>query len=185
MPLDTKGVESKRADLDKAIKNNDPGPNIIGLLTDLRNGVVPSDKLLRDTKIGVVVNRLKMHKDPAVAKLAHEMVTRWKHEMQKQKQQSSGASTPKPGANGTASSPPTGTSASPAPAVKPEKKKFDGDPATRSAVKDKVADSIKCTGDAVRDSCLTLVYNGLAFMSEERASLLILALRKPEGRTNK
>jgi transcription elongation factor S-II len=175
MALDIKGVERKRADLDKALKNGDPSSTIIELLTELRKGVVPSDKLLRDTKIGVVVNRLKMYKDPAVAKLAAEMVSRWKQEMQKQKQQSSGSSTPKPAVNGAASSPAARATASPAPAVKAEKKKYEGDTALRNVKKDGVENAVKCTGDDIRDSCLTLIYNGLAFMSDERASLLLFS----------
>jgi transcription elongation factor S-II len=169
MALDIKGVERKRADLDKALKNGDPAPTIIALLSELRKGVVPSDKLLRDTKIGVSVNRLKMHKDPAVAKLAAEMVSRWKSEMQKQKQQSSGSSTPKPALNGASMSPAARATASPAPALKAERKKYEGDVALRNAKKDGMEEAVKLTGDSARDGCLTLIYNGLAFMSDERA----------------
>jgi transcription elongation factor S-II len=168
MTLDIKGVERKRADLDKALKNGDPSPTIISLLTELRNGVVPSDKLLRDTKIGVQVNRLKMHKDPTVAKLASEMVSRWKAEMQKQKQGVSGSSTPKPAANGASGSPKAAATASPAPvAVKAEKKKYNGDVAKRNVKADGMDEKANCTGNASRDGCVKLMYNGIAFMSDE------------------
>jgi transcription elongation factor S-II len=168
MTLDIKGVERKRADLDKALKNGDPSTTIISLLTELRNGVVPSDKLLRDTKIGVQVNRLKMHKDPQVAKLASEMVSRWKAEMQKQKQGTSGASTPKPAANGASASPRAAATASPVP-VKAEKKKYTGDVAKRNVKVDGMDDKANCTGNASRDGCVKLMYNGIAFMSDECA----------------
>lgn len=166
MALDAQQVDRKRADLEKAIKGNESSTVILALLTDLRKGIVASDKLLRDTKIGVAVNRLKTYKDPAVAKLAAGMVTQWKQEMQaqKQKQLNSGSSTPKPAVNGLTSSP---AQSSPAPPVKQEKKKYEGNTATRTAKQDSMEDTVKCTGNPVRDGCLILMYNGLAFLSEE------------------
>jgi transcription elongation factor S-II len=163
MALDVKAVTAKRNDLDKAIKDNAPASGILKLLNELKTGVVPSEKLLRETKIGVSVNKLRSHKDPNVTKLATETVTSWRNAMQKLKGSggsSGGASTPKPAANGTASP------AAASPGVKSERKAFAGDPAKRNAAGDKV--EWKVTGDAVRDGCLKLMYDGLAHMSTER-----------------
>jgi transcription elongation factor S-II len=112
--------------------------------------------LLRSTKIGVIVNRLKAHKDPAVAKQAGEVVSKWR--MDVKKAGASGASTPRPVANGTSSPAP-----SPVPAIK-AKSKLLVPPEKRNSREDKVNTAL--TGNQVRDSCLKLMYDGLAFMTE-------------------
>lgn len=173
MALDARAVDSKRSDLDKALKDGAPASTIIGILNELKTGVVPSEKLLRETKIGVAVNKLRQFKDPTVAKLSTEIVNGWRTAMQKSK--SAGGSTPKlaNATNGSASpAPAAGSSVSPQKKdadggeVKPEKKKFTGDVAKRNTKSDKVDFNI--TGNATRDNCLKLMYDGLAFMSSER-----------------
>lgn len=165
MALDVKAVDAKRSDLDKAIRDNAPASAVLKILGELKSGVVPSEKLLRETKIGVSVNRLRNHKDPNVQKLANDTVTSWRTAMHKLKGSGSGgASTPKP--NGTAS--PAPANGSPA-AVKQEKKAYQGDPAKRNAVVDKV--DWKVTGNTVRDGCVKLMYDGLAHTSSERMLL--------------
>lgn len=174
MALDARAVDSKRADLDKAVKDAAPASTIIGILNDLKTGVVPSEKLLRETKIGVAVNKLRQFKDPSVAKLSTEIVNGWRTAMQKSK--SAGGSTPKlaNATNGSASpAPAAGSSVSPqkkketeSVEVKSEKKKYTGDIAKRDTKSDKV--NIDITGNTTRDNCLKLMYNGLAFLSSER-----------------
>lgn len=172
MALDARAVDSKRSELDKALKDAAPASTVIAILNELKTGVVPSEKLLRDTKIGVVVNKLRQFKDPTIAKLSTEIVGGWRAAMQKSK--SAGGSTPKlaTATNGAASpAPVAGSNASPQKKdadveVKPEKKKYTGDIAKRDTKSDKV--NINITGNATRDNCLKLIYNGLAFMSPER-----------------
>jgi transcription elongation factor S-II len=167
MALDAQAVDRKRQDLEKAVKDGAPATSIALILNELKTGVVPSEKLLRDTKIGVVVNKFRSHKDPAVAKLSIEMVNTWRNAMKSSK---SSASTPKPVANGTASPAPA-ASASPAPKeVKVEKKRYPGDVAKRNSKTDNVNTSL--LGNSTRDSCLSLLYNGLAHMSSERMHFL-------------
>jgi transcription elongation factor S-II len=169
MALDAKQVDRKRLDLDKALKDGAPASTITVILNELKTGVVPSEKLLRETKIGVAVNKLRQFKDPAVAKLSTEIVNGWRTAMQKSK--SAGSSTPKPAnaTNGTASPAPNGgSSASPekkSVEVKPEKKKFQGDTAKRNTKSDNVNTNV--SGNTIRDNCLKLMYDGLAFMSSE------------------
>jgi len=168
MALDAKAVDGKRSDLEKALKDNAPASAILKILNELKSGVVPSEKLLRETKIGVQVNRLKTHKDPNVQKTAGEMVMSWRNAMKKLQGAGSGVSTPKAvGAvapNGTSPAP----AGSPASAVKKEKKEYQGDSMKRNVQVDKV--DYKVTKSNVRDGCLKLMYDGLAHSSTERMS---------------
>ena len=142
----------------KAYAGGEPAANLLGLLGDLRKGVRATEDLLRSTRIGVTVNKLRQHKDPAVAKEATELVSKWRTDVGKNR--GSGAGTPKQG-NGTSSPAPA---ASPAPPK--AKPKHSVAPENRTFKTDKV--DWKVTGNETRDSCLSLMYNGLAYMSEER-----------------
>jgi transcription elongation factor S-II len=70
-----------------------------------------------------------------------------------------------------ASSPATKGTSSPAPSPAPAAKGFTGDPALRKHKTDGV--DIKRTGSATRDACMGLIYDGLAYMSEEPSSLIL------------
>lgn len=159
--MDVKEVELRGKAITKAMNENEPSASLTKLLNDLKGGVKASEDLLRQTKIGVTVNRLRTHKDPAVAKLAQELVLRWRDEVNKSKKK---AGTPKPASatNGTSSPAPASATASPA----PTKRKHNVDPAKRNHKTDKI--DYECTGEQARDQCVRLMYDGLAFMSEER-----------------
>jgi len=159
--MDIKEVELRGKAINKAMAEKEPGPSLIKLLNDLNAGLKPTEVLLRQTRIGVTINKLRTHNDPSVAGLANQMVQKWREEVNKQKK---GVPRPKTAvANGSASPapPPSGT-ASPA----PSKKKHGVDPAKRSHKTDNV--KYQVTGEEARDNCVRLMYDGLAFMSEER-----------------
>lgn len=158
MAMDTKEVELRGRAIAKAVNGGDPSSTVLTLLDDLRRGVQASEDLLRSTKIGVTVNRLKTHKDPAVVKQAVELVSKWRADIKKTGG-TSGASTPKPAANGASSPAP-----SPVTANKP-KQKHTVPPEKRNAKEDKVDTNL--TKSVIRNNCLKLMYDGLAFMSEE------------------
>jgi transcription elongation factor S-II len=160
--MDIKEVKLRGEAINKAIAEKEPGPSLIKLLNDLNGGLKPTEDLLRQTRIGVTINKLRTHNDPAVASLANKMVQKWRDEVNKQKK--GGAPRAKAAAaNGSASPapPPSGT-ASPAPG----KKKHAVEPAKRNHKTDGV--KYEVTGEAARDACVRLMYDGLAFMSEER-----------------
>lgn len=160
--MDAKEVELRGKAIAKAITDNEPSAHLTKLLTDLKTGVKASEDLLRQTKIGVTVNRLRTYKDPAVAKLAQELVLKWRDEVQKTKKKPAAPGKAVGASNGTSSpAPPSGT-ASPA----PTKRKHNVDPAKRNDKTDGIKTDI--TGEAARDACVKLMYNGLAFMSDER-----------------
>ncbi len=150
--MELKEVEAKSKALQKATTAGEPPKNILNILNDLKNGVVATEDLLRSTKIGVVVNKSKQHKNPDVARLASEIVSKWRNDVNKQK-----SATPVKRANGTSS---------PAPSTGSEKPKMSVPPDQRNWKKEGV--DIARTGEKTRDNCIGLIYDGLCHMSEDR-----------------
>jgi transcription elongation factor S-II len=163
MAMEPKEIELRGKAIAKAMQESEPAASLLKLLGDLKTGVHATEDILRQTRIGVTINRLRTHKDPAVQKLATELVSKWRDEVKKGPKKG----TPAKVANGTASPapPPSGT-ASPAPVQ--QKKKHDVAPDKRNHKTDRV--KYQVTGNETRDGCVRLMYDGLAFMSEARKS---------------
>jgi len=85
-------------------------------------------------------------------------------------------------ANGTSSpapsSAPKAASASPVKGEPKTKKKYEGDPAKRNAVVDKV--DYNTTGSDIRNNCLKLMYDGLAHTSTESREDILSKAREVE-----
>jgi len=158
--MEAKDIVSKSKDLQKATAVNAAPAIIISILNELKAGVKADEALLRSTKIGVIVNRSKQHKDPAVSGLASEIVTKWRVDIQKQK----GAASP---INGKKASSPSGT-ASPIPTNGATKLKHSVRLDQRDYKKDKV--NIERTKQSTRDNCIGLLYNGLCYHSPDSPS---------------
>lgn len=163
--MDAKEIEFKVKALTKAVAASEPPANLINILKELQKGVRPTEDLLRSTRIGIVVNKLKSYKSPDVARLSSEIVSKWRSEVNKQK------STGSPNAHRSAT-PRTGT-ASPAPASTPADKsaKSTVPPEKRSWQADGI--DTKVTNNAIRDKCLGLMYDGLSFMSVEPPKVVL------------
>lgn len=162
--MDSKALQEKSRELLKAFESGAPSNTLIELLKPL-NAWHASEDLLRQTKIGVAVNKLRSSKDSKVAGEAGRLINKWKSDVNKAKKSTAGgASTPSAAANGAARS--TGT-ASPAPkkepVAAPPPKKFTAAPEKRTAKEDGVETAV--TGNQTRDGCVQLMYNGLCFMS--------------------
>ena len=156
--MEANDVLEKSKDLQKATAANASSEHIIRILNDLKTGIKPSEDLLRQTKIGVVVNRSKSHKDPKVARLAMEIVKKWRDDIEKQKGAASSA-------NGKKGSP--SRTASPAP-TNGTKAKHEVPLDQRDYKKDKV--NITKTNQVTRDNCIGLIYNGLCYTSPDPPS---------------
>ncbi|KAL2000695.1 hypothetical protein VTN02DRAFT_2756 [Thermoascus thermophilus] len=163
MALDVREIEVKAKALTKAATSNEPSANIIAILKDLQKGVQPTEDLLRSTRVGIIVNKLKQHKSPDVARLSGEIVSKWRNEVNKQKAAGSPAAqrasaSPRPAANGAASpaaAAPTGDKMSKL-SVPPDKRSWKADGV-----------DINQTQNKVRDSCIGLMYDGLCLNSTE------------------
>lgn len=162
--MDAKEIETKAKALTKAATAEEPASTIIGMLKELQTGVRATENLLRSTRIGIIVNKLKTSKTPEVAKLASEIVLKWRTEVNKQKHgggsaAARGSSSPRPAQNGTGTSTPAGTT----PTDKASKLSVPPDKRTWKA--DGVDTNV--TTSKVRDSCIGLMYDGLCFGSTE------------------
>lgn len=160
--MDSKELEERAKQLAKAATGGDPPATILQMLEGLK-GWTASEKLLRSTKIGVHVNKLRQNSDPAVARQAGSLVNKWKTDVKKAPSSATASPVPKPG---------SGTS-SPA-----ARAKYQGDSEKRNTVTDKV--DFKVTDSQTRDACVKLMYDGLAFMSEERACPAICSHPHPK-----
>lgn len=156
--MEVKEIVEKSKALQKATAAGESPTNIIRILNELKVGVKASEDLLRSTKIGVIVNRLKQSKDPEVARAASDIVKKWREDIQRSK----GAGTParngspaashdKSHSNGSKAAP---TSNGDKPSVPPDQRDFKKD-----GVK------IDVTNQDTRDRCIGLFYNGLCFQS--------------------
>ncbi|OJD19793.1 transcription elongation factor S-II [Emergomyces pasteurianus Ep9510] len=165
--MDAKEIEFKSKALTKAATSGETPATLISLLKELQKGVRPTEDLLRSTKIGIIVNKLKQHKSPDVARLSSEIVSKWRSEVNKQKAAAGGSpsasqrssDSPKQTPNGTASPASTGAAASDKLAkstVPPDKRSWKADQLT-----------ITHTQNRSRDSCIGLMYDGLCLNSTE------------------
>ncbi|KAH7319393.1 transcription elongation factor S-II [Rhexocercosporidium sp. MPI-PUGE-AT-0058] len=167
--MDAKEVSTRIQSLQKALAEKQPASVIITMLETLKKEVVPTEELLRTTKAGIIVSKQKANPNKEVAKLASEIVQKWKQIVQ-------GGQKKKTMAAPAGSSPPKSNS----PAPTHETKAFKGDVTKRRWETEKV--SIERTGTPSRDACIGLLYNGLAFMCDESSTnVMIKALAVEEA----
>ncbi len=169
--MDVRQLAENGRQLLKAYDGGDPPSTLLTLLAPLEKWT-PTEEQLRASKIGVAVAKLRLSKDSKVAGLASQLVNKWKAAVKKKPgAHPAGVGGPSPagtkgGANGVANG--RSETSSPAPkkeAVAAAPKKYSVAPEKRNAKEDGV--NTKITGNATRDGCLQLIYNGLSFMSEE------------------
>ncbi|KAL3422207.1 transcription elongation factor S-II [Phlyctema vagabunda] len=159
--MDQKELESYIRSLQKAVAEK--SPDVMSILEKLKKEVVATEELLRSTKAGLVVAKQRANRDPSIAKLASEIVQKWKKTVEAEKAKRAKMSTP------SSASPPKVEKASSS--AEPEKG-FVGDSSKRRWETDKV--DVKRTGIPTRDNCIGLMYNGLAFKSTESPSTVLI-----------
>nr|OQO16274.1 hypothetical protein B0A51_13914 [Rachicladosporium sp. CCFEE 5018] len=176
--MDAKQLHETGRQISKVLDSGDPSSTVLSILSPLHKWTATED-LLRQSKIGVSVARLRQHKDPKVAAEASKLVNKWKNDVKVTARKSTRSPAPGSKANGASS----GVS-SPAPqkseatAVKKESRKSTVDPAKRNSKEDGVSTAV--TGNQTRDSCVKLMYDGLAFMSEEGPDEIMAVARSVE-----
>lgn len=185
--MDSKQLFEIAKQIQKAIDSGDAPSAILTILAPLEKFSATED-LLRQTKIGVAASRLRQNKDPKVVETATRLVNRWKQEVNatNKKKAVVGKSSPASAANkplngAVGSSARNSAASSPAPPAKEVEKEAQRskvDPEKRNTKTDNVNNQI--TGDAVRDGCLKLMYDGIAFMSQESPDDVLKVARKVE-----
>lgn len=156
-------IDVKGRDLAKAGNSANASTTIISILNDLRENVQATEELLRRTRIGLIVGRLRTNPDKVIQRQATELVGKWKAVVRPKG--SSGASTPKPRPNGAASPLPPSTASPTTTSATKGKAKLTVPKEQRNAKTDGI--KWELTGNATRNAWLKAMYDGLAFMSEE------------------
>ncbi|KAH6902568.1 transcription factor S-II, central domain-containing protein [Coprinopsis sp. MPI-PUGE-AT-0042] len=132
--------------------------DIISILNILKNDFVVTEQILRESKAGLAVGKLRTNESVTVANLAKEVVRKWKGEVDKQK---ASHGSPAPSAKGKHQA----TSKSSVGAV--------ATPSTPTAVRTAKSDGIKGdTGDSTRNKCMELIYDALASDSSAPVELV-------------
>ncbi|ODV77384.1 transcription elongation factor [Suhomyces tanzawaensis NRRL Y-17324] len=113
--MDAKEIKSTISNLEKASDD----ATILKLLNILSDGVQPTEKLLRETKVGVAVNKYRSHSNGEINSLVKKMIRNWRESVQneKKKKGSNGGNASPTGPNDSKSAgsgSPTGGSGSPA-----------------------------------------------------------------------
>ncbi|EIW74165.1 transcription elongation factor [Coniophora puteana RWD-64-598 SS2] len=148
-------MSSDTAELKKLVKqlqNATANEEKINILQVLKKDFQVNETILRESKAGLAVGKLRSSSTKAVSDLAKELVKKWKAEVEKAK--GSGNASPKP-TNGSA---PARKASVPGTPTTPTI--VNGKVELRTAKKDGV--KIKSTGDNTRDKCSELMYDGLA-----------------------
>ncbi|KAK3187617.1 transcription elongation factor TFIIS [Lecanicillium sp. MT-2017a] len=167
--MDQRELESRIKALNKSVAANESPDNALRLLESLKKEAAPTEEMLRATRAGVYVGKLRSNTNKDIARAAAELVTKWKKLVEQEKSSKHKTKTGSP-ASGTASSP----AAAPTSATSTgggSKKAYEGNPETRKYDTDKV--DIKRTDSDVRNQCIGLLYNGLAYRSTESESDVI------------
>ncbi|KAF8237239.1 transcription elongation factor [Tricholoma matsutake] len=129
----------------KKLQGSTQDSDVISILNNLKNNFEVNEAILRESKAGLAVGKLRSHSSKLVSDLAKEIVKKWKGAVEKAKL-SNGNLNGKDRKNSTPGTPLTPTGS----ASKME---------TRSAKIDGVKGS---SGDSTRDKCMTLIYDALA-----------------------
>lgn len=165
--MSTKGLSLEELkDLQKQLSKlatSSDSEAILSIFSKLKTGLQPTEDVIRQSKIGVAVGKMRSHSDKKVADQAKSLVKDWKAIVDKQRAQSSA----------TSSKAPSSTN-SPAPtASKTEATNGNGSaspsstPATAASSASNTKIDFEILNDKVRNACLKLLYQSLEIGKEQ------------------
>ncbi|KAI0755647.1 transcription elongation factor S-II [Fomes fomentarius] len=162
----------------KSLNSASTDEEIVTILNTLKQHAKITEAVLRESKAGLAVGKLRSHASKQISELAKEIVKKWKTEVEREKAAGGGgaktaAKLPavKKAASSTAATPSTPVT----PTVSSRGAKHSD---TRSAKSDGV--KIEYTGDKTRDKCAELVYDALVFDSGAPSDLILNRARDIE-----
>ncbi|EJF62023.1 transcription elongation factor [Dichomitus squalens] len=154
----------------KALNSASTDEETVTILNTLKQQAKITEAVLRESKAGLAVGKLRQHSSKQVSELAKEIVKKWKTEVEREKQASGGKSGAKPPAAKKAAS--SSAAATPSTPVTPTASNAGGKFSdTRSAKSDGV--KVEFTGDKTRDKCAELIYDALVFDSGAPSELIL------------
>ncbi|KAI0942698.1 hypothetical protein AcW1_003259 [Taiwanofungus camphoratus] len=155
----------------KSLHNASTDEEVVGILKTLKQEAKITEAILRESKAGLAVGKLRQHSTKEVSDLAKEIVKKWKTEVEREKQSKGSQSTAngKPPVMRKASTASTATtaSASATPSTPQTPTISSSGSGSKSDMRTAKSDGVKIEviGDKTRDKCLELVYDALAFDS--------------------
>lgn len=79
--MDIKEIRTTISNLEKSVDDI----TILKLLNILNDGVQPTEKMLRDTKVGIAVNKYRQHTNAEISGLVKKMIKKWRDIVQNEK----------------------------------------------------------------------------------------------------
>ncbi|EWC45159.1 hypothetical protein DRE_06047 [Drechslerella stenobrocha 248] len=167
--MEAKDIKIHGSNLDKAVRDKLPPSHIADILGRLKSDVVATEQVLRETKIGMIVNKLRGHSDKAVAELAKDIVNKWRKDVSNKPKSSSsgdskgGVAMKKESSTNGASGRDTPNKDTPTPTARK---------ASTSAVdpmkRNKTTDGVNCDihDEDIRNKSLGMMYDGLCIGSD-------------------
>ncbi|KAK3330103.1 putative transcription elongation factor [Apodospora peruviana] len=159
--MDDRELSSRIRALAKAV-SAEPASVVVSMLESLKKDAAPTEEQLRSTKAGVTVGKLRSNPNKDIAKVAGEIVSKWRKNVDAAKD---AKKKKEMGASGANSPAPPKSTASPAPPNSSYSKPYEGDPEKRHFKTDKV--DLSRTGSQTRNNSIGLLYNGLAYRATE------------------
>lgn len=165
--MDVREIKSCMTRLEGAIVNKLSCDTITDILELLAKRVVATEAILRDTKLGLAIGRLRSHPNQDVSRISKQMVQKWRDDINESKRQ-------KNKNNGSRDEPTEGEKAATEELGATPISKYEQRTSVnleRSVISDEM--NIGTTGDNTRDACIKALYNALATESFVDGSLIL------------
>ncbi|KAI5953362.1 tfs1 [Candida jiufengensis] len=169
--MDTKEVKSTISNLEKAIDDT----TILKLLNILNDEVKPTEKLLRETKVGVVVNKYRSNDNVEISSLVKKMIKNWREAVQNEKNKSK-----KPSSTGSTPASSNSNSNANTPAPSTTTTKFTG---PRNPKNDGV--NVNRYDNSTRNACISALYTSLATDREDQPNHILTIATEIESEVYK
>ncbi|KAH9914387.1 transcription elongation factor [Epithele typhae] len=152
----------------KSLNGASTDEEIVGILKTLKQHAKITESVLRESKAGLAVGKLRAHASKQVSDLAKEIVKKWKTEVEREKAASGGSGkSSKPAAKKVAAPPAAAPSSTPVTPTTAGSKISDNRSAKIDGVK------FNHTNDKTREKCAELIYDALVFDSGAPADLVL------------
>ncbi|EPX70579.1 transcription elongation factor TFIIS [Schizosaccharomyces octosporus yFS286] len=161
--MDSEEIRSAKASLEKAIQSRNT-ETMLDIMNRLRTGVVATEELLKETRLGLVIGKLRSYPNEKVNECAREIVKKWKTDVSRGRPLKAAAT----GGANAASPAPKGAGVG-TPVQKQSQNQSVG--GQRTFKTDKV--DVNVTDDKIRNNCVGLIYNALALDTDADSSLIL------------
>ncbi|KAI3392136.1 hypothetical protein diail_6148 [Diaporthe ilicicola] len=168
--LDERELAEKLTSFAKAVTGGEPDSTILAMLNDFEASDPPSEDTLRKTGAGRHAGKLRSSNNKEIARVALKVVDKWRKSVGN-KGNSRGDARLKMKMASSRTSTPSNT-ASPGPPPTPSANQpYQGDTEKRHFKMDKV--DLKRTSSDIRNNCIGVLYNGLAYRSTDSVEVVV------------